>query len=134
MKVLVLIAAALGCLGVGVAQSAEFPKSGLISARGLTKKDFPIYKAIEPNIYTYIDTHVPDPDGSVIGTVSLIVVTTDGVLLCDGQGDPMDGQRLVDTIKKITPLPLKYVVVASDHIDHVGGNAEIKAAIGRAHV
>ena len=133
MKVLGLIVAALACasaptFSVRVAQSAEFPKSGLIAARGLAEKDFPRWKAIEPNIYTYEDTHTPDPDGSVIGTVSLIIVTKDGVILCDGQGDPMDGQRLVDTIKKITPLPLKYVVVASDHIDHVGGNAEIKAA------
>ena len=128
MKVLGLIVAALTCVSVAAAQSAEFPKSGLIAARGLTEKDFPRWRAIEPDIYTYEDTHSPDPDGSVLGTVSLIVVTKDGVVLLDGQGDPMDGKRLVDSIKKITPLPLKYVVVASDHINHVGGNAEIKAA------
>src|SRR5690242_1420614 len=106
MKIFGAIVAALACLSLTAAQSAEFSKSGLISARGLTKeKDFPIWKAIEPNIYTYSDTHVPDPDGSVIPTVSLLVVTRDGVLLCDGQGDAKDGQRLVDAIKKITPLP-----------------------------
>ena len=128
MKVLCPILAALICVTGVAAQSAEFPKSGLIAARGLTEKDFPRWKTILPDIYVYEDTHAPDPDGSVIGTVSLIVVTKDGVVLLDGQGDPQDGQRLVDTIKKITPLPLKYVIVASDHIDHVGGNAEIKAA------
>ena len=129
MKILAFVAAlAVAFVAPAVAGGAEFPKSGLIAARGLTEKDFPRWKPIEPNIYVYEDTHVPDPDGSVIGTVSLIVVTPDGVVLMDGQGDPMDGQRLVDTIRKLTPLPLKYVVVASDHIDHVGGNAEIKAA------
>ncbi len=123
---------ALTCLMASVslagARGAEFPKSGLIAARGLTEKDFPRWKPIEPNIYVYEDTHSPDPDGAVIGTVSLIVVTPDGAVLMDGQGDAQDGRRLVDTIRKLSPQPLKYVVVASDHIDHVGGNAEIKAA------
>lgn len=128
MKVMSVIVAALACAAVSAAQGAEMPKSGLIAARGLTEKDFPRYKTIEPNIYVYEDTHSPDPDGAVLGTVSLIVVTNDGIVLLDGQGDPMDGKRLVDSLKKISPLPLKYVVVASDHIDHVGGNAEIKAA------
>ncbi len=130
MKVSVLMAAAL--FWAGAAHSAEFPKSGLIADRGLAEKDFPRWKSIESNIYVYEDTHSPDADGSVIGTVSLIVVTTDGVVLMDGQGDPQDGKRLVEAIKKITPQPLKYVVTASDHIDHVGGNAEIKAAFPNA--
>ena len=128
LPILGLAVVALAGLSATAAYSAEIPKSGLIAARGLTEKDFPRWKAIEPDIYTYEDTHSPDPDGSVLGTVSLIVVTKDGVVLLDGQGDPMDGKRLVDSIKKITPQPLKYVVVASDHIDHVGGNAELKAA------
>jgi len=128
MKISAVAMAVLSCV-VGVpASSAEFPKSGFLSARGLTENDFPRWKAIEPNTYIYEDTHSPDPAGEVLGTVSMIVVTSDGVVLVDGQEDAKDGKRLVDTIKKLSPLPLRYVVVASDHIDHVGGNPEIKAA------
>lgn len=108
--------------------AGKFPKSADIKARNLTENDFPRWQQIVPNVYAYEDTHSPDPSGGVINTVSLIVVTKDGVVLADGQGDSMDGKRLVDSIKKITPQPLKYVVVGSDHIDHVGGNPELKAA------
>lgn len=108
--------------------AGQFPKSADIAKRGLTEKDFPRWQRIVPNVYAYEDTHSPDPDGRVVNTVSLIVVTDEGVVLVDGQGDAQDGKRLADTIKTLTPQPLKYVVVGSDHIDHVGGNAEIKAA------
>ena len=112
-----------------VALAAEtFPKSADIKVRNLTEASFPRWQQLVPNVYAYEDTHSPDPSGGVINTVSLIVVTNDGVVLVDGQGDSMYGQRLVDSIKKLTPQPLKYVVVGSDHIDHVGGNPELKAA------
>jgi glyoxylase-like metal-dependent hydrolase (beta-lactamase superfamily II) len=125
---MVLALASALALSSGAIAAGKYPKSADIKARGLTEKDFPRWQQIVPNVYAYEDTHSPDPSGGVINTVSLIIVTNDGVVLADGQGDAMDGKRLVDSIKKITPQPLKYVVVGSDHIDHVGGNPEIKAA------
>lgn len=122
-----IVASALAVSSVAVAAD-KFPKTADIAARGLAEKDFPRWQQLVPNVYAYEDTHSPDPSGGVVNTVSLIIVTSAGVVLADGQGDPMDGQRLVDSIKKITPQPLKYVIVGSDHIDHVGGNAELKAA------
>ena len=56
-------------------------------------------------------------------TVSLIVVTTDGVLVADGQGNVDQTRAMVDWIKKTTTQPIKCVVVGSDHGDHTGGNA-----------
>jgi len=111
-----------------VVGAEKFPNSADIATRNLSERDFPRWQQIVPNVYAYEDTHSPDPDGHVVNTVSLIVVTTDGVVLVDGQGDAQDGKRLAENIKKLTPQPLKYVVVASDHIDHVGGNDELKAA------
>jgi glyoxylase-like metal-dependent hydrolase (beta-lactamase superfamily II) len=130
MRTLGLIAALASALMMSTVAIAagKFPKSADIKVRNLTEKDFPRWQQIVPNVYAYEDTHAPDPSGGVINTVSLIVVTTDGVVLVDGQGDSMDGTRLVNSIKKLTPQPLKYVVVGSDHIDHVGGNPELKAA------
>lgn len=128
---LLRLAAATLCLAAlsPVALAAEnFPKSADIAARNLTESDFPRWQEIVPNVYAYEDTHSPDPDGHIINTVSLIIVTSDGVVLVDGQGDAQDGKRLAENIKKLSPLPLKYVVVGSDHIDHVGGNDELKAA------
>lgn len=96
-----------------------------IKTRGLTVADFPRWKQISPDIYEYEGTH---PGGVVIPTVSLIVVTADGVLVADGQADVEQSQAMVDTIKKLTKQPVKYMVVASEHGDHTGGNTAFKKA------
>ncbi|MBX7199678.1 MAG: MBL fold metallo-hydrolase [Rhodospirillaceae bacterium] len=102
--------------------------NGDLAKRGLTVADFPRWKQLASNIYAYEGVHAPDPEGRVINTVSLIVIGSDGVLVADGQGDPAQGQAMVDNIKKLTAQPVKYMIVASDHIDHVGGDAAFKKA------
>jgi cyclase len=62
-------------------------------------------------------------------TVSMWVVTRDGVLLADGQADPLKTQRLLDAITKTTNQPLRYYVVCSDHGDHTGGNSVLPAGV-----
>jgi glyoxylase-like metal-dependent hydrolase (beta-lactamase superfamily II) len=109
------------------ARSADAASSADISKRNLTQSDFPRRQVLVPGIYAYQGLHSPDTDGVVIPTVSLIVVTTDGVMVVDGQGDVPQATLMIDNIKKLTPQPIRYVVVASDHGDHVGGNAAFKA-------
>jgi cyclase len=108
------------------AQAAENPKvsNAAIEARGLTLDAFPRWKAVAPNIYAYEGFH----PSKVMNTVSLIIVTSEGVVLVDAMGDVDQGQQLVDNIKKITPQPVKYLIVGSDHGDHTAGNAPLKAA------
>jgi glyoxylase-like metal-dependent hydrolase (beta-lactamase superfamily II) len=95
--------------------------------RGLKESDFPRLKQLEPNVYAYEELRPSDP-GKFKTTVDMIVVTSGGVLVADGQGNPDATQRLVAQIKKLTPQPIKYVVVCSEHDDHTGGNAAFKAA------
>lgn len=97
------------------------------AARGLSQTDFPRLKTLAPGVYSYEDLRPSDP-GKFKTTVNLIVVTPDGVLLADGQGNDAAARRLADQIKKLTPLPVTYVVVCSEHDDHTGGNAALKAA------
>jgi cyclase len=126
MKQFYAVAAALMSLAVIPAQAAENTKvsNAAIEKRGLTLSDFPRWKSVAPNIYTYEGYH----PSKAMNTVSMIVVTTEGVVLVDGQGDPEQGQALVDNIKKLSPLPLKYLIVGSDHGDHTQGNGAIKKA------
>lgn len=95
--------------------------------RGLTQKDFPRLKQIEPNVYTYEALRPSEPDGFKT-TVDLIVVTDAGVLVANGQGNEQAGRDLVAAITRITTQPIKYVVICSEHGDHTGGNAAFKAA------
>jgi glyoxylase-like metal-dependent hydrolase (beta-lactamase superfamily II) len=45
------------------------------------------------------------------------------VLVADGLGSVEDTRRMVEEIAKLTPLPIKWVVVGSDHGDHRGGDS-----------
>ena len=114
------------------AQAAEAPvHSANPSARGLSDSDFPRLKTLAPNVYSYEELRPSDP-GKFKTTVDMIVVTSAGVLVADGQGNVGATQKLVAAIKKLTAQPVKYVVVCSEHDDHTGGNAAFKAAFPEA--
>src|SRR5690349_18002569 len=104
------------------------PRTADISKRNLTAADFPRWQKLAPNVYAYEGLHSPDKEGTVVNTVSLIVATGDGVVVVDGQGDVAQTRLMIENIRKLTDEPIKYVVIASDHTDHVGGNAAFKDA------
>lgn len=96
--------------------------TALISERGLTANDFPTLRSTTGNVYVWQDVHS-------LGflTNNLIVITSDGVLVADGQGTSEAVKKLVDAVKLLTPQPIKYVVVCSEHGDHTGGNEAFPA-------
>ena len=49
------------------------------------------------------------------------VITDDGVVVIDALGSPPLAQRLVAEIRKLTPLPIRHVIVTHYHADHVYG-------------
>ncbi len=96
--------------------------------RGLTERDFPRARQLTPGVYSYEALRAGDP-GRKMTTVSLIVITNDGVLVADGQGNAEQTKEMVDWIAKTTTQPIKYVVICSDHGDHTGGNAAFPAGV-----
>ena len=96
------------------------PRTADPIARGLRLTDFPRVVPIAPNVYGYEEIRAPG-----FTTVSLFVVGTKGVLLADGQGSPPATRRLLEEIRRITPLPVRWYVVGSDHGDHTAGNSEL---------
>ena len=86
--------------------------------RGLTLSQFPRTIKLAENVYGYEDIRQPG-----FTTVSLFVVGRDGVLLADGQGSPNATQALLGAIRAVTPKPVKWYAVGSDHGDHTAGNS-----------
>jgi cyclase len=86
--------------------------------RGFKLTDFPRTIKLAENVYGYEDIRNPG-----FTTVSLFVVGPDGVLLVDGQGSPEATKKLLDEIAKVTPKPVKWYIVGSDHGDHTAGNS-----------
>jgi cyclase len=95
-------------------------RTGDIAIRGLKGTDFPRVTKLAENVYGYEQL---DPTKRGLTANNLIVVTTGGVLVADGQGTVDNVRRLVSDIATITPQPIKYVVVGSEHGDHTGGDA-----------
>ena len=107
---------------------AQVTNTGDVAKRGLKESDFPRTKQLAPGVYSYEALRNGDPGGKMT-TVSLIVISNDGVLVADGQGNAAQTKEMVDWIAKTTPQPIKYVVVGSDHGDHTGGNSAFPAGV-----
>ena len=86
--------------------------------RGFKLTEFPRTIKLAENVYGYEEIRQPG-----FTTVSLFVVGRDGVLIADGQGSPAATQKMLDEIAKVTPKPVKWYIVGSDHGDHTAGNS-----------
>jgi glyoxylase-like metal-dependent hydrolase (beta-lactamase superfamily II) len=91
-----------------------------VTLRGLTAADFPRVTRLAENIYAFEQI---DPTKRTVTVNNLIVVTSAGVLIAEGQGTVDNVKRLVAEVAKLTPQPIKFVVFGSEHGDHVGGIA-----------
>ena len=88
--------------------------------------DFPRVSELAPGVYSYEVLRSHELGGT---TNSLFVVTSEGVLVADGQGSHEATQDMVEAIAHITDQPITYVVIGSDHGDHVAGNAAFPADV-----
>jgi glyoxylase-like metal-dependent hydrolase (beta-lactamase superfamily II) len=95
--------------------------------RGLAESDFPRVQKLAEGVYSY--EALRSSGSERFTTVSLFVVTSQGVVVADGQGNADETRRMVEAIARVTPQPIRYVVVGSDHGDHTGGNASFPAGV-----
>ena len=66
---------------------------------------------------------IPGYDGAATGGNVAVRVTGDGVIVVDDKL-PALYRDIVDKVKSVTPLPIKYVLSTHQHGDHTGANAE----------
>ena len=98
------------------------PRTADPSTRGFGEEDFPRVQELAPGVYSY--EALRSAGAERFTTVSLFVVSDEGVLVADGQGSPEETRRLVEAIGRVTDQPITHVVIASDHGDHTAGNGE----------
>ena len=103
---------------VAASAASAQPRTADPIKRGLQFTDFPRFVKLADNVYGYEEIRQPG-----FTTVSLVVVGRNGVLIADGQGSVPATQTLLDRARNITPLPVKWYVVGSDHGDHTAGNS-----------
>ncbi len=129
-----LLLAVLGCAGSSgdgapaaaadgqpaATATTDVPRTADPTKRGYTEADFPRVQKLAEGIYTYEALRSAGEERFT--TVSLFVVTDEGVLVADGQGSPDETARLVQAVAGVTDQPIRHVVICSDHGDHTGGN------------
>src|ERR1700734_1714084 len=67
-------------------------------------------------------------DTGLAGGNAGFVIGDDGVLVIDTFQDPRPAKTMLAEIRKLTPLPIRFVVNTHYHLDHVNGNDVFAAA------
>jgi cyclase len=74
----------------------------------------PQIKKIKDGIYVYVGKNLNSNCG--------IVVTQEGVVLIDSGHNPTDSRAIAAAVKKITPLPVRFLIDTEPHPDHTTGH------------
>ncbi len=115
-----LLSVATGCGNDAARADEDVIRTGNPYERGFTDDDFPRIQLLADGVYSY--EQLRSAGDERFTTVSLFVVTSEGVLVADGQGNTEETQRMIDAITEITDQPITHVVICSDHGDHTAGN------------
>ena len=87
----------------------------LLVARVLWAQDLgPEIKQIKDGIYVYV--------GKEFNSNCGIILTQEGVVLIDSGHSPTDSRAILAAVKKLTPLPVRYLIDTEPHGDHTTGN------------
>ncbi len=88
---------------------------GLMSAATLAAQELaPNIRKIKDGIYVYVGNNFNSNCG--------IVITQEGVVLIDSGHNPTDSRAILDAVKKLTPLPVRFLIDTEPHGDHTTGH------------
>ena len=85
---------------------------------------FQVVQAVAPHVWVLRE---PRFQLQPIGNVT-VVEQADGIVLVDAGGSPGSGRRIVDVVRKLSPKPVKAVILSQWHGDKVQGLSEILKA------
>jgi cyclase len=74
----------------------------------------PQIKKLKDGIYVYVGKNFNSNCG--------IILTQEGVVLIDSGHNPTDSRAILDAVKKLTPLPVRFLIDTEPHPDHTTGH------------
>src|SRR3977135_4313006 len=74
----------------------------------------PQIRKLEEGIYVYVGKNFNSNCG--------IVLTREGVVLIDSGHNPTDSRAILEAVKKLTPLPVRFLIDTEPHPDHTTGH------------
>ncbi len=89
--------------------------TGLVIAGSARAQDLgPQITKLTDGVYVYVGKNYNSNSG--------IVLTNDGVVLIDSGHNPTDSRAILDAIKKLTPMPVRFLIDTEPHADHTTGH------------
>jgi cyclase len=87
----------------------------LLTVRMLAAQDLgPNIQKIKDGIYVYVGKNLNSNCG--------IVLTQEGVVLIDSGHNPTDSRAILEAVKKLTPMPVRFLIDTEPHNDHTTGH------------
>jgi cyclase len=74
----------------------------------------PQIRKLEDGVYVYVGKNFNSNCG--------IVLTQEGVVLIDSGHSPTDSRAILQAVKKLTPLPVRFLIDTEPHPDHTTGH------------
>jgi cyclase len=74
----------------------------------------PQFMKFDDGIYVYVGKNFKSNTG--------IILTQDGVVMIDSGHDPIDSLAVIDAVKKLTPMPVRFLIDTEPHPDHTTGH------------
>ena len=74
----------------------------------------PQFMKFGDGIYAYVGKNFKSNTG--------IILTQDGVVLIDSGHDPTDSRAVMDAVKKLTQMPVRFIIDTEPHPDHTTGH------------
>lgn len=74
----------------------------------------PQIRKLEDGVYVYVGKNLNSNCG--------IVLTQDGVVLIDSGHNPTDSRAVLAAVRKLTPLPVRFLIDTEPHPDHTTGH------------
>jgi cyclase len=74
----------------------------------------PQIRKLEDGVYVYVGKNLNSNCG--------IVLTREGVVLIDSGHNPTDSRAILEAVRKLTPLPVRFLIDTEPHPDHTTGH------------
>jgi len=74
----------------------------------------PQIRKLEDGVYVYVGKNFNSNCG--------IVLTREGVVLIDSGHNPTDSRAILEAVRKLTPLPVRFLIDTEPHPDHTTGH------------
>lgn len=86
----------------------------------------PVLKKVRDDVYVIENRNAVVDEIGRFGSNVAIILTPEGVVLVDVKNAAMHDD-VVQKVKSLTNLPIKYVILTHNHADHAGGAEKMKA-------